>query len=326
MHLSLHGRTIESIFELLGSKENSITYSVGWALANAPNLRNEVLQRIGLAGQEINDIKLQEHGDDGGFTDIEMLGPSAHAIIEAKRGWWLPGDLQWRRYAPRFKTEKRNERRFVAMSDCSSQYAALHLDSHIADVGLSYIAWRDLAQIAETLRGSHAEKRLGGQLATYLRTVATMQNKHSNWVYVVSLGSGIPNDAQISWIDIVAERSMYFHKIGHRWPKEPPNYIAFRYWGRLQSIHHVEDYVVSTNLHEQIPEMPDRPCELPHFVYHLGPPIHPPHEVKNGPRVNRSARIWTMLDLLLTSQTISEAMDKSDARWHSVPGSLWPPS
>ena len=33
--LSLHNRELNSVFELLGTKENDITYSVGWALAHS---------------------------------------------------------------------------------------------------------------------------------------------------------------------------------------------------------------------------------------------------------------------------------------------------
>jgi hypothetical protein len=34
--LFLHGRKLDTVFDLLGSKENDITYSVGWALAQSP--------------------------------------------------------------------------------------------------------------------------------------------------------------------------------------------------------------------------------------------------------------------------------------------------
>lgn len=323
MDLFVHGRKLESVFELLGSKENSITYSVGWALANSPALLNATLAQVGISDAEIQDVRLQEYAKDGGFTDIELLGPTTHVIMEAKRGWWLPGDLQWGRYAPRFEREKRQSQRFVAMSDCSSAYASLHLPKDISGVPLAYVGWRDLARIAEHAKGANAEKRLSRELATYLRTVATMQNQNLNWVYVVSLGYGFPEGATISWVDIVEKRQSYFHPVGNRWPKEPPNYIAFRYYGQLQSIHHIEDYVVTFNLHEQVPEMPDQRQELPHFVYRLGPAIRPSKVVKTGPRVHRSARVWTMIDVLLTCDTISEAMDISDARW-SASGAKWP--
>lgn len=323
MDIFLHGRELRSVFELLGSKENSITFSVGWALANSAGLLSSTLARIGLPDADVQEVRLQEFAREGGFTDIELLGPTSHIIMEAKRGWWLPRDLQWARYAPRFEREKRQAQRFVAMSDCSAAYASLRLPKEAAGVPLSYVGWRDIALLAERVNGTNAEKRLAKELATYLRTVATMQNQNLNWVYVVSLGNGQPQGATISWVDIVEKRRSYFHPVGRRWPKEPPNYIAFRYGGQLQSIHHIEDYVVTFNLHDQVPEMPDQAQELPHFVYRLGPAIRPSKVVKTGPRVHRSTRVWTMIDLLLTCDTISEAMDTSDARWLAT-GEKWP--
>lgn len=314
MEIFLHGRKIDSIFELLGSTENSITYSVGWCLANSPGFLKLFLAFIDLDGAEIQEIRMQEYGKDRGYTDIELLGPTTHIIIEAKRGWWLPSDLQWARYAPRFVLEKRSNQRFIAMSDCSREYAALHLPKQIGDVPLFYIGWRDFAVSAERVKGTHAEMRLTNELATYLRTVATMQNQDSNWVYVVSLALGNPEGASISWIDIVEKNGTYFHPVGNRWPKEPPNYIAFRYHGQLQSIHHIDDYVVSFNLIEQVPEMPDRAEEIPLFVYRLGPPIRPGKVIKAGNRVHRSARVRIMLDALLTCDTLSEAKVLSDKR------------
>ena len=121
-----------------------------------------------------------------------------------------------------------------------------------------------------------------------------MQNIDSNWVYVVALARGTPPGWRISWIDIVKERRSYFHPVGvSGWPKEPPNYIAFRYYGKLQSIHHVEGYEVVTNMHSRIHEMPSREWE-PHFLYKLGPPFGPSKEVRTG-EIYRNGRVWCML-------------------------------
>ena len=82
-----------------------------------------------------------------------------------------------------------------------------------------------------------------------------MQTQESNWVFVVSLGSSKREDCDLTWIEIVQNHMKYFHPLGgNGWPKEPPNYIAFRYYGQLQSIHHIEDYVVTKNLNDEIPE------------------------------------------------------------------------
>lgn len=139
-----------------------------------------------------------------------------------------------------------------------------------------------------------------------------MQNKDSNWVFVVSLGSGRPADGKISYIEVVEDKSRYFHPVGNRWPKEPPNYIAFRYGGRLRSIHHIETYKVITDVHGEIPELPHTNWE-PHFLYNLGPGFCPQNEVRTG-KIYQSARVWCMLDTLFTSRTISEARDISKQR------------
>ena len=140
-----------------------------------------------------------------------------------------------------------------------------------------------------------------------------MQKIDSNWVYVVSLGRWKRKGWKISWIDIVEKRKRYFHPIGvSGWPKEPPNYIAFRYYGELQSIHHIEDYDVLTNMHTKIPEIPDEEWEE-HFLYKLGPGFWPEHEVKTG-NIWSNGRVWCMLDTLFTSETIAEARDISYER------------
>ena len=60
-------------------------------------------------------------------------------------------------------------------------------------------------------------------------------------------------------------------------PKTQPNYIGFRYGGKLQSIHRIEDYVITRNLYEEFEEMPDEECEIDFFVYTLGSAIKPTH-------------------------------------------------
>lgn len=142
----------------------------------------------------------------------------------------------------------------------------------------------------------------------------TMQKKDSNWVYVVSLGKDTTQDCVLTWIEIVQQKKRYFHPLEiNGWPKEPPNYIAFRYDGKLQSIHHIEGYVVTKNLHDEVPEMPDRNEDVDHFIYKLGTAIVPSKEVRTG-NIYASGRKWAMFDTLFTSDTISEACDISKQR------------
>lgn len=144
-----------------------------------------------------------------------------------------------------------------------------------------------------------------------------MQEKTSNWVYVVSLSYAKVEGSELSYVDIVEKKGKYYHPFGVKgWPKEAPNYIAFRYDGRLQSIHHIENYIVTKRIHEIIPELPDEEWETSHFVYTLGPAIKPSKIVKTG-NIYASGRKWAMLDLLLTSDTIAEACDLSAQRVNS---------
>jgi hypothetical protein len=134
----------------------------------------------------------------------------------------------------------------------------------------------------------------------------SVQSSGATSVFVVSLGNDVPDGWHISWIDIVKKRSLYFHPVGiNGWPKVPPTYIAFRYYGELQSIHHIEDYEVLTNLQKSIPELPLEEWE-PHFLYKLGPAFRPDHPVPTG-TIWANGRKWCMLDTLFTAKTIWEA-------------------
>ena len=72
--LYLHGRPIESVFELLGSKENDITYSLGWAMAHSAELTSAILAEVAPSNNslEVDEIRLQERADEPGITDIEI--------------------------------------------------------------------------------------------------------------------------------------------------------------------------------------------------------------------------------------------------------------
>src|SRR4051812_8409835 len=99
--LLLHGRPVGTVFDLLGDKENDITYSLGWGLANSERLALAVLGDVlGHDSRESPAISLQEFVSGGGFTDVEIKTPTRHLIIEAKRGWTLPTISQLEKYVP----------------------------------------------------------------------------------------------------------------------------------------------------------------------------------------------------------------------------------
>jgi len=320
--LQAYGREVNSVFQLLGEKENDLTMSMSWALSRCPVFLEAVVLKItGLApvADEIV-IKNQVYDPALGITDIEISdGRNFHIIIEAKRGWILPSANQLTMYSVRMKNPQRliPNRHIVTLSECSQKYAQLYLPfTSCNGIPVSHLSWKEVFDFAEQSRAAsnHEQKHLLAEFSDYLKGVMTMQKKDSNMVYVVALGTDKPNKCDISWIDIVLRHNRYFCPVGgNGWPKEPPNYIAFRYYGQLQSIHHIEGYTVSRNMHDEIPEMPDEVWDTDCYIYKLGPAIKPQKTVKTG-KIYRSGRVWAMLDTLLTSDSISDARDLTQER------------
>jgi hypothetical protein len=114
---------------------------------------------------------------------------------------------------------------------------------------------------------------------------------------------------------VVEKLGVYWYPVGGRggWPKTPYNYMGFRYHGQLQSVHHVDDSVVVSDLSEAVKEV-SSPSHGPVFVLKLGPAIPVPPGIRTGKKIVRSARRTIDIDLLLTSSTISEAWEKMAAR------------
>lgn len=124
---------------------------------------------------------------------------------------------------------------------------------------------------------------------------------------------GKKKTAGITYVDIVRKHHKYCGPVGGGrggWPKEPLTYIAFRYHGKLQSIHHIEKYTVTDNLHPFVPEIPDEELSETYFVYELGPEIRPPKDIRTGNKIVISNRVWAQLDTFLTSDSIACNLQK----------------
>lgn len=313
---------VSNVFQLLGYKENALSKSLSWTFSYCPTFLKQFLTSVIPTIQSANDtlLRIQEYEDNHGrvgITDIEITNAIDYfVIIEAKRGWVLPEISQLEKYAQResFTKSKVSHKALVVISDCAGNYAGRHLPEEIDGISVVHVSWDKLIPMArECVSGlSNAKKRVLKDLTDYLGG-RSMRNADSNWVYVVSLGSGKPEGWDISWRDIVREKGMYFHPVGKNWPKEPPTYIAFRYDGKLQSIHHVEDYEVVEDMHSRISEIPSEQWD-PHYLYKLGPEFAPQHEVPNGYHIHHAARRWVQLDTLFTSNTISDAYSATQKR------------
>jgi hypothetical protein len=318
--LTLYGQPIATVFDLLGDKENDITYSVGWALAEGEHLASTLLEDVlpNTANAALDLVKLQEGIPGSGFTDIELEaetdeGP-IHLVIEAKRGYDLPSLEQLRKYAAR--TEPRPSALLV-LAEGSQDFIYGKLPEEVQGVPVHYRSWRQIEQLvteAANRSRRYIEKRLLRDLSRYLKGLMTMQNVLSNRVYVVSLGGEIEQTG-ISYRDVVVKHDTYFCPVGGGYPKEPPNYLGFRFDGQLQQIRHVDDYRVTDDNYAGFEPLKGKVDWSPtrHWVFKLGPAIVPSKEVRTG-NVYRNAAVWAAIDLLFTCETIAEARDRTKAR------------
>lgn len=324
--LKAYGKTVTNVFQLIGTLENDITKSIAWALSNCPNFLEKVIFdvfKIKIDPQKIR-IIYQYFEKQKGITDLEITDDRTfYAIIEAKRGWILPGAEQLKLYSEREKIVKCDykHKAIISMSECSYDYANSYLPFKDCNgIAIKHISWKRLYDIAsESIPIScYSQKNLLKELKAYLGGIMTMQTQESNWVFIVSLSYSNPSGCNISFVDIVRLKSKYFHPFGENgWPKDPPNYIAFRYNGKLQSIHHIEGYTITKNLHDKVDEMPNFENEKPYIVYDLGTAIIPSNDVKTG-KIYASGRKWAMLDTLFTESTIADACNISKQRMQNI--------
>ena len=322
--LYLHSRKVDTVFHLLGKTEDNMTKGLGWCLSQVPSFLDRLGGALGTPDLSARGavVRLQESQPGTGRTDLEIYAPGyAVWIIEAKRGFTVPSMDQLRKYTTRMAQPKYCDAArglvVLAASDRNNQWLSLQLPSEIDGIPVRALSWQNVERMAEQARSGarRAGKRLLVQFQTYLGLEARMQNQDSNWVYVVSLNRETFGGVT-SFVDVVEKHRKYFHPVGggaSRWPTEPPNYIAFRYDGHLQSIHHVDDYEVITDFGSFFPDQPSEELEEQYFLYYLGPPIRPAKPTRVGARW-RAARHWCFIDTLLTSDTVAEALEATKER------------
>jgi len=321
--LLLYGRDVPTIFNVVrgfGLLENDMTRALGWALARCRHFRGDFVQTLAkVDGGNSEDVlvSLQSQKSETGITDIELeLEGEFHVIVEAKRGWELPSKQQLEMYALRLAPGAFPRKALVALTDANPEYAAVHLDCRtLKGIPVTPFSWGELLRLAEKTRnlGNSGERYIMGELVNYLRDLATLQDIHSNLVWVAPLKDETPKGWQVSWIDIVKEKLRYFHPVGYRnFPKVPPNYFAFRYRAKLQSVHHVEGYELVSDAHTVIPEIPKGEI-IDHIVYRLGKPFRPENDVKLG-KMWGTAHCQCMIDTLFTCKTLEEAVNLTKER------------
>ena len=98
-----------------------------------------------------------------------------------------------------------------------------------------------------------------------------------------------------------------------RWPKVPPNYVAFRWNGYVHQVSHVEGYVVTDALHDVIPEILAGETWSPHIVYRLGPAIPMAAPLPSGTKLS-SVSVLGGARPAVTSPTLKQALVETRTR------------
>jgi hypothetical protein len=307
--LTRYGRDTSAVFDLLGRGEVDLTAALGWTLSRSPLLLRALWARLGLPSDP-GDVELAlEVADAEGRTDLELVAAAVTVIIEAKKGWLLPGEAQLTKYLPRLSPERPGL--LVSLSDSSSAWAARVLPDRLEGVPVRHLPWDDVrADLRTALRDARgAERQWLTELSTYLAGATAVRDPAEQWVYCVvindkSPGGGGPH----TFREVVQKHRLYYHPFaaGGGWPKRPPILMAFRWGGLLRQVNRISgDHVVET-LQEEWPTIPvTATTVIPHIVYHLDRDIPIPEIPTTG--VYRARRVWVLLDQLLTAPTLLDA-------------------
>lgn len=319
--LSVYKRPIENVFDLLGQSEDGMTYSLGWAISQNPAFLNRLSTKLRLGGEtEQHRIELQRSRSGFGRTDIELISEgNGTVVIEAKRGFVFPTVKQLTKYIDgltQHPYKKAPLRNITVLTEIPNKiaYQTSKVPKKIKGIEVKFLEWRDVLDLAERslAEASGNGKQVLIDFIAYLKRGISMTDKQSNRVWVVPLNWKTFDGGTTRFIDVVKKHKKYFHPVGKRYPTTPPNYIAFRYNGKLQTIHYIEDYDVITSFKKEFPDTKGTIIE-PHYLYTLGPEITPPHIVKSG-KIYASARHYCMLDTLLTCNSVEEAVKESKRR------------
>lgn len=193
VELTSYGRSISSVFDLLGRRETDLTAALGWVLARSGRLCDSFLGRCGIEqGAHVESVRL-ETADDDGRTDVELVCEGALVVVEAKRGWQLPTIRQLEIYARRVVATGGGL--LITLSDASPAWAAHALPGVVGGVPIHHLPWSvvldDIDVAASGVRGS--ERRWLGELRSYLRKVVRVRDPASGWAYCVVVSDDMPD-------------------------------------------------------------------------------------------------------------------------------------
>ncbi|PZS01814.1 MAG: hypothetical protein DLM56_13945 [Pseudonocardiales bacterium] len=263
-----------------------------------------------LPGADADDTSVRmEVRDDGGRTDLELDTGDALIIVEAKRGWLLPRQPQLAAYAPRIAD--RGSGVLVTLSSASDDWAAASVPSDVNGVPVRHLSWAVARRLlAARARQSRGQERFWlNEFSAYLKGALRMRDVADSRTYSVAISQARPErGAKRTFREWVVDEGIYFHPFKKGWPRQPPNFLAFRWDKQVQRIQRVVSAEVVPSLATALPDIPSSPTsDVPHAIYRLGPPL-PGTPIPSG-KPYRASHRWVLLDQLLTAGSLAAAME-----------------
>ena len=212
------GRTVQSIFRLIGNDEDALTYALGFLLARDPDFCVKVLRlcipKVPRRLRDAYTVHLQEVTDRRfGRRDIVIEAANLRVVLEAKIGTSEPTVGQLLKYADEDSLwEKFNTKAVVALTQVELQSSTLDkAHSKLSDKGItcSAVQWHQIIELAldhtpsddsevsrylfdEFVRYARKDYNMGYHDAEVLILDVNLDNAKifkEHWLYV-----GIPKD------------------------------------------------------------------------------------------------------------------------------------
>jgi hypothetical protein len=309
--LANHGRAVQSVFDLLGWRENDLTAALGFTLAKSPKLLASVIGLAGLPTDPVS-LRLETRGHDG-RTDLELEAPTWLAVVEAKRGWNLPTTAQLRRYAKRVTNHGSGA--LITLSDCSQAWATggRGLPRAVDGVPVKHVPWSAIQDaLRKDIGGARGvERHWLDEFASYIRRAVRVVDAADMWTYCVVVSN--ERLGERTFRQYVLDEGVYFHPFGwgHGWPKQPPNFLAFRWDNTVQRVHRVVAHEVVESLRVRWADIEEgSDGDRPHVIHTLSAPLR--FDPLPTGRSYRASRMWVLLDQLFTAASLEEALLGTD--------------
>ena len=155
MKLLQHRRPVQTIFDLLGTKENDMTAALAFVLScSSQFLESEIREFAEAKPTNMKDaiIRVQTGRRGHGITDIEIeCGTDFFAVMEAKRGPDVPSRRQLECYTPVVKRTNATHSFLVSVSNATNEFAAIKLSPPmVRGIPLVHLPWRSIRRLAQS--------------------------------------------------------------------------------------------------------------------------------------------------------------------------------